>query len=616
MNIRFSSKPVGAISVLILVVVSGRLSLALADDPATNQPSKTTPPFRPVKDASEAIQRIKALEGVVRFVAPDHKFLEVDFRFAVEDLQDEHLQYVLSLQKVVSVRLKRTPITNAGLVHLGKLASLERLYLEETSISDTGLKHLAALSKLKILNLYGTRITDAGLDHLKSLTSLERLFVGETQVTGTGVAPLKKSVVDLLVFPDHAERRRRAQLVIDVAKKLLAETEKLLGAAEKQHTELTPKVGALKKAEDATKAKAEETKKKSDTAKQQQDAANKVAAEAVKEAEAARKASSDKPDDEDLKKQAQQKQKAADEATTKSKAGQQKYTEAKQLADKTKTQAEKAKQQHERAKKAKPAFDLAKRVHDAAQLRLTDARRRQVQSPGAPFAPKQDALPTPPPDGATILFDGSEKTGFLSKTGEAINWPIEKGELVSTKGGSNSNHIVSAVHFRDAVIHVEFMLSPQGSGNSGVYIHGNYELQIIRSHEKTKLSQKDMGALYGFAKPLVNAARPPGEWQVYDILYRAPRRDQDQKIVEKGSITAWLNGKKVQDKTRFGEPRSVYHPYRHGTTPYLKAIWDRQKKTMTGPVFLQDHGHPTRFRNVWLLPLDDQSSRYEPAPAP
>lgn len=212
-----------------------------------------------------------------------------------------------------------------------------------------------------------------------------------------------------------------------------------------------------------------------------------------------------------------------------------------------------------------------------------------------------------------MLFDGDQKLEFVSMKGEAVDWPIEDGAIVSTRGKANTNHMCSAWHFRDADIHVEFMLPKKGSGNSGIYIHGNYELQIINSHAKKKLNQNDMGAVYGFAKPITNAALPPQQWQVYDIRYRAPRRDANEKIIEEGSITAWLNGKKVQDNTRFGEPRSVYHPYRHGTTPYLQAIWKQQKKTMVGPVFLQDHNNAVKFRNVWIVPRDELAKRYEPS---
>jgi hypothetical protein len=229
-----------------------------------------------------------------------------------------------------------------------------------------------------------------------------------------------------------------------------------------------------------------------------------------------------------------------------------------------------------------------------------------------PFAPDQSKLPTTPPEGAIILFGSETEPQFLSKSGGKIDWPIEDGALVSTRGSERSNHIVSKWHFRDADIHVEFATAKEGPGNSGIYIHGNYELQIFNSFGKDQIDDHEEGAIYGFHKPLVNASRPAGEWQVYDIRYRAPRRDAEGKITEVGSITAWLNGQKVQDNARFGEPRSVYHPYRYNTTPYLKEIWKQQLATQVGPVFLQDHDSPARFRNVWIRPLDDKGVLYEP----
>jgi Domain of Unknown Function (DUF1080) len=229
---------------------------------------------------------------------------------------------------------------------------------------------------------------------------------------------------------------------------------------------------------------------------------------------------------------------------------------------------------------------------------------------GADFKPNQSKLLVTPPKGATTLLDLNGNHLFLSMAGEQINWPITDGELTSTRK-KNQNHIVSKLHFKDADIHVEFLLPEKGSANSGVYIHGNYEVQILNSFGKEKVTQEDAGALYGFAPPLENACLKPGEWQVFDIRYRAPRRDDSGKIIENGSVTVWLNGKKVQDGTRFGEPKSTFHPFRFGNTPYLDVIRDRQKKTMTGPVFLQDHGNPVKFRNMWILPLDDKAFVYE-----
>jgi len=227
------------------------------------------------------------------------------------------------------------------------------------------------------------------------------------------------------------------------------------------------------------------------------------------------------------------------------------------------------------------------------------------------FNPDQSKLPAQAPKGAIVLLDDKGNHSFLSMAGEKIDWPIKDGVVVPTPKG-NRNHIVSKLHFRDADIHVEFMLPEKGPGNSGVYIHGHYEVQIFNSVGKEAITQEDAGSLYGFHKPLVNACRKPGEWQVFDIRYRAPRRDKSGKITENGTVSVWFNGKKVQDAAPFGEPRSAFHPFRFGTTPYLEKILDRQKKTMTGPVFLQDHGNPVKFRNVWVVPADDLAFIYEP----
>lgn len=241
---------------------------------------------------------------------------------------------------------------------------------------------------------------------------------------------------------------------------------------------------------------------------------------------------------------------------------------------------------------------------DAQQPALQPAQDTKV------FRPDQSILATPAPRGAIVLLDAKSHQ-FLSMSGEGIDWKRQDDGLVATKSENRVNHIVSQWHFQDADIHVEFMVSELAEGNSGIYIHGNYELQIFNSFGKKEITDHDQGALYGFSKPLVNASKEPGQWQVYDIRYRAPRRDDKGKITEPGEVTAWLNGQLVQDHTRFEEPKSVYHPFRYGTTDYLKKIGKQQLATSVGPVFLQDHGSPTRFRNVWILPLDDKAILYK-----
>lgn len=226
-----------------------------------------------------------------------------------------------------------------------------------------------------------------------------------------------------------------------------------------------------------------------------------------------------------------------------------------------------------------------------------------------------------PPAGAIVLFDGRRGDMFVGMSGGPIDWPIEDGALVSTPNGRRSNNIVSRLRFRDAEIHVEFLLPTAGDGNSGVFLQGLYELQILESSGKAELTASDMGGVYSLFKPRVNAAREAGEWQAFDVCYRAPRRDTQGRITAKGAITAWLNGQKIHDRVKIGAAGSKYNPYEYDTTPFLREVWQRQQRHTTGPLILQDHDNPVRFRNIWVRPWDDrafiddgpEASRSEPA---
>lgn len=227
---------------------------------------------------------------------------------------------------------------------------------------------------------------------------------------------------------------------------------------------------------------------------------------------------------------------------------------------------------------------------------------------------------TPPetmPSDAILLFgqadDGTLVNRFLSKEGTPADWRVEDGTLISTsrrpvseQDPVRSSHIFSEELFRDAEIHAEFMVSSENSGNSGLYIHGNYELQIMDSHGKPGIDSKNTaGAVYGIQAPKVNAARPAGVWQTLDILYIAPRRDAAGKIIQNGRITAWLNGQLIHEFTEFDEPVSHYHPFRYGATDHLRSLWQKQIETGFGPLFLQDHDSPVRFRNVWIRKIGE-----------
>jgi hypothetical protein len=242
------------------------------------------------------------------------------------------------------------------------------------------------------------------------------------------------------------------------------------------------------------------------------------------------------------------------------------------------------------------------RCEEAASAKAADGTEpRSTADPD--FRPVQEPLPVKPPEGAVVLFgDGSEgPPKFTAMSGGPIDWKVEDGALFMEKSKGHANHILSTEMFRDADIHAEFMTNTKAKGNSGLYIHGLYEMQILNSFGVEKATIEDEGALYRFAKPLVNASRPVGEWQVYDIRYTAPRRGENGKVTTPGRITAWLNGKLVQDGVEFTEPRSPYIPYRHGVTDHLRAIKKRIDETGEGPLFLQDHGSPVQFRNVWFV---------------
>ena len=211
------------------------------------------------------------------------------------------------------------------------------------------------------------------------------------------------------------------------------------------------------------------------------------------------------------------------------------------------------------------------------------------------------------PDDAIVLFDGQGICRFVSKDGTPAdkNWKVENGYLVAVPKEVRSNHISSTVKFQDADIHVEFMTSDKAHGNSGLYIHGLYELQIINPvRDDEPLTNSISGALYGIHAPQVRAALKPGQWQVYDVRFRSPLRNAQGKVIQSGSITAWLNGKLVLDNVHFDEPYSKYHPYVYRSTDYLRGVYNELIKTNKGPLFLQEHDNPCRFRNVWIRPID------------
>jgi hypothetical protein len=207
-----------------------------------------------------------------------------------------------------------------------------------------------------------------------------------------------------------------------------------------------------------------------------------------------------------------------------------------------------------------------------------------------------------------VVFDGRGTNLFVNSAGGTIDWPVENGALVSTPNGRRSNNLISRVLFCDVEVHVEFLLPPNGDGNSGVYVHGLYELQILNSKNTHAPAVGGMGAIYGLHAPAVDASLPPGEWQALDIVYHAPRCDTDGKIVTEGTISARLNGRQIHDGATISAATSAYNPFAYDATPFVRELQERQEQRSIGPLILQDHDCPVRFRNIWIRPLDDRAT--------
>lgn len=162
-------------------------------------------------------------------------------------------------------------------------------------------------------------------------------------------------------------------------------------------------------------------------------------------------------------------------------------------------------------------------------------------------------------------------------------------------GGTGAIATVGA--FGDVQLHVEFATPnpPSGEGqergNSGVYLMSTYELQVLDSYRNVTYPDGQAGAIYGQYPPLVNASRPPGQWQSYDILFRAPRFDAGGQLLAPARMTVFHNGVLVQNDVALTGPTG--HRRRPPYAPHAERL----------PIVLQDHGNPMRFRNIWVREL-------------
>ena len=199
----------------------------------------------------------------------------------------------------------------------------------------------------------------------------------------------------------------------------------------------------------------------------------------------------------------------------------------------------------------------------------------------------------PPASDAVVLFDGTSLDGWESAVskGQPARWKVTNGYMEVVAGTGN---IATKRGFGDVQLHLEYMAplpvesEGQGRGNSGVFLMSIYEVQVLDSYQNPTYADGLAAAIYGQYPPLVNACRPPGEWQSYDILFHRPRFGASGSVSRKARMTILHNGILVQDDAELTGPTA--HKQRPPYTAHADAL----------PLMLQDHGNPVRFRNIWL----------------
>jgi|SRR5579871_2819120 len=214
-----------------------------------------------------------------------------------------------------------------------------------------------------------------------------------------------------------------------------------------------------------------------------------------------------------------------------------------------------------------------------------------------PGTESSQGAPGRAPSDATVLFDGTDLSLWRQRDGSPARWRLGNGyfEVLPRAGDLYTRGV-----FGDCQLHVEFTEPnpPRGEdqdrGNSGVYLQGLYEVQIVDSYHNQTYPDGQAAAIYGQFPPLVNAARRPGQWQTYDIIFHGPRFDTDGTLTRLARMTVLHNGVLVQDDAVLSGPTEHQQrpPYTAGPAKL--------------PLSLQDHGSPVRYRNIWIRELADR----------
>lgn len=201
---------------------------------------------------------------------------------------------------------------------------------------------------------------------------------------------------------------------------------------------------------------------------------------------------------------------------------------------------------------------------------------------------------TQPPSDAIVLFDGTNLDQWTNKDGGAPEWVVKDGAFTV---GTGKGNIKTKKAFGDCQLHLEWREpedikgESQGRGNSGVFIMGRYEIQVLDCYNNKTYPNGQTGAVYKQHIPLANACRKPGEWQTYDIIFTAPRFSENGRVATPAYVTVIHNGVLLQNHVAiWGAIEFIGLPK---YTPHAAKE----------PLQLQDHGDPVSFRNIWIREL-------------
>lgn len=226
------------------------------------------------------------------------------------------------------------------------------------------------------------------------------------------------------------------------------------------------------------------------------------------------------------------------------------------------------------------------------EAQITDPKATEVWKPAPRVITPGTTANTAPSD-AIVLFEGKNTMEWTHMDGSAVKWGTGDDAMTVVKG---TGGIKTKRTFGDCQLHIEWRTpaevvgTGQGRGNSGIFLQSRYELQVLDNFGNETYSNGQAGSIYKQSIPLVNACRGPGEWQTYDVIYTAPRFNEDGVKVASAHITVLHNGVLVQNNTEI-----------KGSTEYIGL--PKNSKHGKAPIMLQDHGNPVSYRNIWIREL-------------